>query len=1178
MHPTRSRIDSIASQSRRDYLYKLNYFYEIANSTILHRQDPITGLIPSLNSKCEAWVRDNVYVATALWGMSLSYLKFLDYMDNKSRCFELQQSVVKLMRALLNCMIKQTDKVEAFKVTLSPSDALHAKYSSKTTETVVGDYDYGHLQLDATSLYLLMLAQMISSGVNIIFTLDEVDFIQNLVFYIQNTHMTPDFGTWERGDKTNHGVPELNTSSVGMAKAALEALNELNLFGANGSPFAIIHVSPDFIVWCNDVLRAVLPRESTSKETDAALLPIITFPAFAVDDISIVEKTKQDILSKLEGNYGIRRFMRDGYKCPREDQSRLYYEPSELKLFENIECEWPFFWMYLIIDGVFRGNLEQVETVCEKLDKVLLQDKNGFPLVPQLYAVPGDKVEEELANPGSVDRIAGGSIPFDWGQSLYILAMLLRENLLAPGELDPLNRRLQTEPKPDTLVQVSILADSIELKKQFQEKNIKIFTVQECTPISIYPAQLLQKVMGMLGENERLGLSGNPTSELGILSTSMLYTLDKKILAFIPELFYEKNFYTYTDPEYLVDCFKSYISIVEKNWSHKTGRPTVIFYLSSTRLDIDGTVHPAFINACKRISSGLYGGIRIHYDLVEISESVNEYELTCSLVKKPSRSTSHSSSSIISISGTSKPSLLQPIDKAFNILSSTTKRAKTLSEIRNALRKSQIVFDFELPSTLTKSGVESNIELDDSVSTTHKAVDITNQSQHQIDQYSHKTVDDVIALLEVTDDISCQSDILYYLYISRGLGFEISLHGSTYKLASIIKDMYDKAVVLRSWWLIRHCSGMLSYQARSMSYALTAILIHNKQVTIGYPEAPFKEITISKPMPSEMLLLEIKQACVDDVSMIVLTQEMILSIGNMMCTDSSVFNEIICIRIGFIVRVLIQEIKRINSISFEEAHRRLNNLSPFELKIMLTSLLIGRELDTHTKRTGSTVSRRLRGTVDGKLGLKQGKWLGCKKKSIAALNIEDTKIDLDDKFGQWVRRRRIDGSLNRVPVKFYERIWVALDKCYGFTIANIHLSNNLTREMTREELKFAIEIERAINSIPIPHYRQLIVEATLMACLILQSNSKFFYHGTVDMDDVVFRACQLYKEDALQSGVTADCLRTLDTTLYYKANAIVSNFFDCAPSGRYGTMNYMLRALFHLFDLGVDFEWTMDIS
>jgi phosphorylase kinase alpha/beta subunit len=36
------------------------------------------------------------------------------------------------MRGLLTCMMKQVNKVEKFKSTLSREDALHAKYSSVT--------------------------------------------------------------------------------------------------------------------------------------------------------------------------------------------------------------------------------------------------------------------------------------------------------------------------------------------------------------------------------------------------------------------------------------------------------------------------------------------------------------------------------------------------------------------------------------------------------------------------------------------------------------------------------------------------------------------------------------------------------------------------------------------------------------------------------------------------------------------------------------------------------------------------------------------------------------------------------------------------------------------------------------------------------------------------------------
>lgn len=68
------------------------------------------------------------------------------------------------MRGLLHCMIRQVDKVESFKYSQSTKDSLHAKYNTKTCATVVGDDQWGHLQLDATSVYLLFLAQMTASG------------------------------------------------------------------------------------------------------------------------------------------------------------------------------------------------------------------------------------------------------------------------------------------------------------------------------------------------------------------------------------------------------------------------------------------------------------------------------------------------------------------------------------------------------------------------------------------------------------------------------------------------------------------------------------------------------------------------------------------------------------------------------------------------------------------------------------------------------------------------------------------------------------------------------------------------------------------------------------------------------------------------------------------------------
>ena len=159
--------------------------------------------------------------------------------DDQGRAFELEHATIKCMRGLLFAMMRQAHKVELFKNNQAIENALHAKYNTTTGGTVVGDSEWGHLQIDATSIFVLSLAQMTACGLNIIHTMDEVHFIQNLVFYIERAYRIPDYGIWERGNKINHGEPELNSSSIGMAVAALEAINGINLFGSRGGPASV---------------------------------------------------------------------------------------------------------------------------------------------------------------------------------------------------------------------------------------------------------------------------------------------------------------------------------------------------------------------------------------------------------------------------------------------------------------------------------------------------------------------------------------------------------------------------------------------------------------------------------------------------------------------------------------------------------------------------------------------------------------------------------------------------------------------------------------------------------------------------------------------------------------------------------------------------------------------------
>jgi len=287
------------------------YFVQV-DTLLLRRQDPVTGLFPASTAVTvhgdytDAWVRDNVYSIQAVWGLALAYRRAS--VDN-TRAYLLEQTVVKLMRGLLLAMMRQAAKVERFKQTQDPLDALHAKYNTRSGEVVVADDKWGHLQLDATSIYLLMLAQMTRAGLRIVFNLDEVAFVQNLVHYIGRAYRTPDYGIWERGNKINNGRPEINASSVGMAKAALEAMRGLDLFGDDGDARSTIYVVADEIARSRAALHALLPRESLSKEVDAALLSIVGYPAFAVEDAALASRTREQVISKLAGRYGLKRFL-----------------------------------------------------------------------------------------------------------------------------------------------------------------------------------------------------------------------------------------------------------------------------------------------------------------------------------------------------------------------------------------------------------------------------------------------------------------------------------------------------------------------------------------------------------------------------------------------------------------------------------------------------------------------------------------------------------------------------------------------------------------------------------------------------------------------------------------------------------------------------------------------------
>ncbi|CAA9383339.1 Phosphorylase kinase alpha subunit [uncultured Leptolyngbya sp.] len=859
---------------------RLDTYYEQIRTIILIRQNPITGLLPASTAVnahgdyTDAWVRDNVYSILAVWGLGLAYRR-LD--DDRGRTFELEHSVVKLMRGLLFAMMRQVQKVERFKVTQSPLDALHAKYDTQTGCTVVGDDQWGHLQLDATSIFLLMLAQMTASGLHIVFTMDEVNFIQNLVYYIGRAYRTPDFGIWERGNKINHGNPELNASSVGMAKAALEAMSGLNLFGVHGNQNSVIHVLPDEIARSRITLESMLPRESSSKEVDAALLSVIGFPAFAVDDGALRDRTRNDIIQKLQGKYGCKRFLRDGHQTVLEDTSRLHYEPWELKQFEHIECEWPLFFTYLLLDAVFRGDRDQIQDYQARLQAVLV-DRDGLHLLPELYYVPANCVEAEQAAPQSQKRLPNENVPLVWAQSLYLLGQLLSENLLAVGDIDPLGRHLHIRQQRKPQVQVALLAEDEALQSTLAAYGIATQTPTQAEVFQVREAQELAAVYTQIGRNDKLNLSGRPARRLRSLTTSRIFQIRGDRIVFLPSLLDKQQFYLTLDPHFLATQIRTELAHIQRHWS-QLGRPTMTLLLDQEMLEADdpeASDTMPLLTLLQELNSGNCNGVQVKLG------QLNQLMLTAAI---------------------ERIDFLHDFDF-------------TQSPVQDALPETQYL----------------NFQPD-------KLVPLSITQEFRLECETNITL--LLSSLKESANLYEQVELLSTLLRLKGFAFDTGFGQptETVTVGNLLDEVYVKAGRLKQWAIVRRAAGLCNKVDISLADAVIDILVRQKQIAVGraYSEASL----ITRPASPIEVMEKITEFCREDIRDRMLTQEILIYLSLLIKAQPPLFNGLLTLRVGYLILLITSELAWELSIPQDEAYERMMQLSPHEIQTRLQHVLEG---------------------------------------------------------------------------------------------------------------------------------------------------------------------------------------------------------------------------------------------
>jgi phosphorylase kinase alpha/beta subunit len=863
---------------------KLDRYYDQIKTIILDRQNPMTGLFPASTAitthgdYTDAWVRDNVYSILAVWGLALAYRK----VDAPAgRLYELEQSVVKLMRGLLFCMLRQADKVEKFKQTQSPLDALHAKYSTATGDSVVGDDEWGHLQLDATSLFILMLAQMTASGLQIIYTMDEVNFVQNLVYYVGRTYRTPDYGLWERGNKINHGNVELNASSIGMAKAALEAINGLDLFGARGSQASVIHVLPDEIARARITLSSLLPRESGSKETDAALLSIISYPAFAIESESLVNRTRTKIIDKLAGRYGCKRFLRDGHQTAIEDSTRLHYEPEELLKFEGIECEWPLFFTYLYLDALFRNDREDIDKYQTLLAGVLVE-REGVKLLPELYYVPEDKIEAERANPQSQTRLPNDNIPLIWAQSLYFLGEMIDNRFLSPGDIDPLGRHLHLNYQRRRTVQIALIAEDEDLQAQLAEYGIATQTPQQLDPIQVRQSTELAAAYTQIGRNDKLGLTGRPFRRLRSLTTSRVFKIRGETIVFLPAFLDQQQFYLTLDYHFLVSQIKAEIAYISEHWA-QLGRPTLTLLLTKSLIQ-EGQAE--------------FHGHQFASPLLELIQEFKQGN--CNGVKV-------------------RLGYLNQL-----ILTAGTERIDNLHH-------------FTFGTTIVNPVVPQKYYLRYSPD---RNCPLTNIQEFLLE--SETNLKSLLEQLRASENIYQQIELLHTLTKLKHLNFDTGFggYGVRVTIANLLDEIYFKAGNFSTrpqWAIVRYAAGLLDKVDISLSDAVTDILVAGKQLTVGM--AYSKDSLIDRPMSHNEITEKIDRFCREDIRDRVLTQEIIIYLSLLIKSEPQLTQGLLTLRVGYLILLLTSELAMELHITQDEAYERLMQLSPFDIYSHLRQVL-----------------------------------------------------------------------------------------------------------------------------------------------------------------------------------------------------------------------------------------------
>ncbi len=305
----------------------------------------------------KAWLRDNFYECLAF--------EVLGDLETVRHTY----------RAILDIFIKHESKID-HAISKKPEHTyqyIHPRYHPETFD----EYweEWGNKQNDSIGCILFKIGELEKRRRGaIVQNDDDRRVVQKLVWYLSTLEYwhDEDSGMWEENQ-------EIHASSVGACVAGLKMAKHIEG----------IKVPGDLIQLGEQVLQAILPRESEGKFVDLALLSLI-WPYDVV-----TKKQAGEILTNVEYHLlrerGVIRYKGDHYYNKNKDGW------SE-------EAEWTFGLSWLAIIHEQRGEHDKAEAYVELAKDTVV--KRGLP---ELYFSNSTKYND--------------NIPLGWSESLFIVAL-----------------------------------------------------------------------------------------------------------------------------------------------------------------------------------------------------------------------------------------------------------------------------------------------------------------------------------------------------------------------------------------------------------------------------------------------------------------------------------------------------------------------------------------------------------------------------------------------------------------------------------------------------------------------------------------------------------------------------------------------------------------------------------